>query len=78
MEKDAHARRPRDIAEQTRIEFLDAEIDLCETFLKVALVDADHAEAAASYLDSKRDWKTSADEARRVVSFLRWMGRLVN
>jgi len=36
-----------DAAERARIEFLDNEIDLCQTFLDVAKIDADDPSAAA-------------------------------
>jgi hypothetical protein len=38
---------PKATSQQISIEFLDNELDLCQTFLDTALIDADDAPAAA-------------------------------
>ncbi|HEX4750788.1 MAG TPA: hypothetical protein VH302_14695 [Bryobacteraceae bacterium] len=49
-----------DTGEQTRIQFLDNEMDLCDTFLNVALVDADNPKAATSArTEARRGYETA-------------------
>ena len=76
-------------AEQVGIEFLDNEIDLCETFLHTALVEADDPparrmatskaqrgyETALAWIDSIRD---AQERARLMVKLFHLKDRLDN
>jgi hypothetical protein len=72
---DEHERAP-DSAELARIEFLDAEIDLCHTFLNVAETEAREPEMAARATRRARQGYEKASALLVTVRHLRELDRL--